>query len=366
MDIFVTIVTVFLTLIALITIVNVITFPRLDVDHTPSFYPFVSIMVPARNERNIIAGTVRSWASVIYPNYEVIILDDCSSDDTFGVASQAADGDSHVHVLAGVPVPSGWKGKNWACQQMAQVARGEVLLFTDADVQWTPMSLAALIAEMDRSSADLLSVWPTQISHTWTERLVVPLLGFVIMGYLPVLAVHHCPWSIFSAAIGQCLFFQRQAYEAIGGHAAIRDSLVDDMTFAKVIKSRRLQLRTADGARLVSTRMYHSWKDVRDGFAKNILAGHGNSLLFLVFSTFFHWSLFILPWIWMIFRPMQGMILVTIGILTRALSAVFTRQRLLDAVFLPISILLMTTIAARSVWWQFTGGVQWKERVYGP
>jgi chlorobactene glucosyltransferase len=350
----------------LITIVNVITFPRLDVDHRPSFFPFISIMIPARNESKIIAGTVRSWASVNYPNYEVIILDDCSSDDTFHVASQAANGDSHIRVLAGVPVPSGWKGKNWACQQMAQVARGEVLLFTDVDVQWTPMALAALVAEMDRSGADLLSVWPTQISYTWTERLVVPLMGFVIMGYLPVMAVHYCPLQIFSAAIGQCLFFRRKAYDAIGGHAAIRDSLIEDMAFAKIIKRQRLQLRFADGAGLVSTRMYRRWKDVRDGFAKNILAGHGNSLLFLFFSTFFHWSLFILPWIWLIFRPMQGMILVTIGILTRALSAVFTRQRLIDAVFLPISVLLMTAIAARSVRWLFTGGIQWRERVYGP
>ncbi len=368
MQIYLAFVTLFLVLIALIAILNAFTFPRLSVRHQPSAdgdQPFVSVLIPARDEAAVIAATVRAWLAQTYANFELLILDDQSSDGTAETARQAAAGDLRLRLLPGAPLPEGWKGKNWACHQLSQAARGEILLFTDAEVRWSPDALSALLAEMSCSRADLLTVWPTQETRAWSERLVVPLMAFVIIGYLPVLAVHHIPWTVFAAAMGQCLAFRRAAYQQIGGHAAVRSALVEDMAFAYAVKRARLRLRAADGAGLISTRMYRNWAEVRDGFAKNILSGHGDSLFFLFLSTLFHWSLFVFPWLWLFFEPLQGGLLIALGVLTRALTAAVTRQRPLDALFLPVSVLLMTIVAARAVWWRFTGGPRWKGRVYG-
>ncbi|MBI4732439.1 MAG: glycosyltransferase [Chloroflexi bacterium] len=365
MDFFIAFVTFFLVLIALTAILNALTFPRLSARPVSSTLPLVSVLIPARDESTVIAGTIKSWLLQTYPHYEVILLDDDSSDDTATIARDAVGNDTRVCILDGRPLPEGWKGKNWACYQLAHAARGEILIFTDADVRWKAGALASLVAEMTHTRADLLSVFPTQITRTWAERLVVPLMGFVIIGYLPVMAVHYIPWPVFSAAIGQCLAFRREAYEAIGGHGAVRDALVEDMVFAWKIKRKKMRLRLADGAGLVSTRMYRNWREVRNGFAKSVLGGHAGSLPLLLLSTLFHWSLFLFPWFWLFFDPMQALILGALNVLIRALTAAVTRQRVIDALFLPISVLLMTVVAARAVQWHFTGGPRWKGRAYG-
>jgi chlorobactene glucosyltransferase len=273
-------------------------------------------------------------------------------------------------VLRGEPLPAGWKGKNFACHQLAARARGDLLVFTDADVRWEPGALAALVAELGCSRADLLTVWPTQITRTWPERLVVPLMAFAVLAYLPAPAVHHLPWPVFAAANGQCLAFRRAAYETVGGHATARGSIIEDMHFARAIKARGLRLRMADGAGLVQARMYRSWREVRDGFAKNILAGHAGSPLLLLVSTLAHWALFVLPFAWLVFALVTGgatlapLLLFLIGLLVRALTAAATRQRILDAIFLPVSVGLMTAVALRALQWHFGAGPAWKGRTY--
>jgi chlorobactene glucosyltransferase len=373
-EVFIAFVTFFLILIALITILNALTFPRLFPLPPPfDFRPSVSVLVPARNESAVIAGTVEAWLAQEYTDFELLILDDNSSDSTAEIAQASARGDPRLRVLAGAPLPEGWKGKSWACHQLAEAARGDLLLFTDADVTWQPGALSALVGEVGRSRADLLSVWPKQITHTWAERLVVPLMGFVFLGYLPILAVHYVPWPVFSAAIGQCLVIRRPAYQAIGGHASVREALVEDMALAWNIKHKRLRLRLADGTRLGSVRMYRNWPEVRDGFAKNILAGHANRISLLFLSALIHWSLFLFPCLWLAIGwalpvpgwPVAPVVLSVQGMLIRALTAAVTHQRIGDAVTLPISIISMTLITARAVQWHFSGGPRWKGRVYG-
>ncbi len=364
MEFFIAFVIFLLVLLALIALLNVFTFPRLKRGVLSQPCQTVSVLIPARDEARNIGGTLKAWLAQVYPDYEVILLDDQSSDTTCLLAEQAAGGADHFQLLHGKPLPAGWKGKNWACHQLAQAARGDVLVFTDADVRWEPGALAALLNEMSRSQADMLTIWPTQVTQTLSERLVVPLMAFVILGYLPLLAVHHFPWPVFSAAMGQCLAFRREAYLALGGHAAVRAALVEDMAFARKVKTQKMHLRMADGADLIITRMYHNWNEVRDGFAKNILAGHGNSPLFLFASIFFHLSLFVFPWFWLLVKPFQALVLIALGILVRLITASFTRQRLMDAFLLPVSVLLMTVISLRAMQWRFTGGPRWKGRAY--
>ena len=358
-----------LIVIAFTAVLNTLLFPRLkpvgashDSPLVADNHVFISICIPARNEASVIGQSIRNLLAQDFPNFELLILDDNSTDGTAEIARTATNGDTRVRIIAGEPLPDGWLGKNWACHQLSRVARGEWLIFTDADVSWQTGALAALMDEMARTNADLLTVWPTQITETWAERLVVPLIALAIMAYLPIIGVHHTRWPAFAAATGQCLAFRRRAYDAVGGHEAVRGNIVEDVAFARKIKAAGWRLRMADGAGLIACRMYHDWSSVRDGFSKNILAGHANSVLFLAFSFAFHWLVFVMPWL--LVYPAWGIPLIILGVGTRMLTATATRQRPLDAFFMPISVVLMSIIALRAVYWQMRyGGPHWKGRV---
>lgn len=363
-----------LIILVLTALLNVLTFPRLKGTSSSlsQDLPSVSILIPARNEAAVITQTVQAVLRQNYPSFEVIILDDHSEDATGQLAHTAANGDSRLYVASGQSPPDGWLGKNWACQQLAQLATGDLLVFVDADVQWSDGALLSLVSLLHSSRADLLTVWPTQITESWAERLVVPLIMLVIVGYLPLPMVHYAPFPIFAAANGQCLCFRKSAYQRIGGHASVRDNIVEDVGLAREIKVHGLRLRMADGAGIICCRMYHNWAQVRDGFAKNILAGHGDSVPLLIVSTLFHWLCFVFPFVWLLLGwrdplseyPLWPLNLIALGVGLRALSAAFSRQRVLDALLMPISVLLMTMIAVRALWWRWRlGGVQWKGRV---
>jgi chlorobactene glucosyltransferase len=353
-----------LFIIGLTTLSNVMLFPRLGrpVRPLPPNLPRISFLIPARDEAATIHDTITALLRQDYPDFEVVLLDDGSTDDTFSLASTAGRGDRRLKILTGRPLPAGWLGKNWACQQLGAAATGEILIFTDADVCWEPGAGAVLVGEMAHHKADLLSIWPTQVTVTWAERLIVPQIALAIIGYLPVLSVHTFPWAIFAAANGQCMAFNRSTYGVISGHTAVATEVVEDVMLARRVKSLGYRLRMADGAGLIRCRMYDGWSEVRDGFAKNILAGHGGSVLFLLASTMFHWIVFVLPWFLWIW-DWRFAVLAVIGILIRGATASFTRQRVGDAVLMPVSVALMTIIAARSMVWHFRGGPHWKGRV---
>ncbi len=167
-----------LVVIAGTSMVNVLTFPRLR-PARPAWMPRVSVLVPARDEAAVIAATVRRLLAQDYDDYEVIVLDDASTDGTADIARQVAGDDPRLRVLTGAPLPPGWLGKNWACHQLAEAASGDLLVFTDADTRWEPDALRALVAAFERHGAEMVTVWPSQETHTWAERLTVPLMALV-------------------------------------------------------------------------------------------------------------------------------------------------------------------------------------------
>ena len=377
-NVLVALVVVALLVFGLTALLNVLTFPRLNAPVAPATdadasaaLGRISVCIPMRNEVDGIARTVRAWRAQTHSNFELLLLDDQSTDGTHAAALAAAAGDVRVRVLTGLPLPAGWLGKNYACQQLADAAQGSILVFTDADVTWEAPALAALANAMQALNADLLTVWPTQQTDTWAERLLVPLMALAVLAYLPLLAVHYLPWPVFAAANGQCLAFRRSAYLRSGGHAAVRANIVEDMAFAYAIKHNRLQLRMADGNSLVRTRMYTSWSTMRDGFAKNIRAGHGGTVALLL-STLLHCAVFVLPPVRLLLGwlaplpgyPLLALLLSALGIGVRALTAAFSRQRVWDALLMPLSALLMTVVALRALQWRWRGGANWKGRTY--
>ena len=200
-NVLVALVAVALLVFGLTALLNVLTFPRLSAPVAPATDAAasaalgrISVCIPMRNEVDGIARTVRAWRAQTHANFEMLLLDDQSTDGTHAAALAAAAGDVRVRVLTGLPLPAGWLGKNYACQQLADAAQGSILVFTDADVTWEPSALAALANAMQALNADLLTVWPTQQTDTWAERLLVPLMALAVLAYLPLLAVHYLPW----------------------------------------------------------------------------------------------------------------------------------------------------------------------------
>ena len=251
--------------------------------------PRVSLLVPARDEaenlRRNLPGLLAQGA------HEVWVLDDGSRDDTAAVARELG-----ARVLTGSPLPPGWKGKPWACQQLGAAATGDVLLFTDADVCWHPGALGGLLTEFGRQRADLLSVWPRQDNRTPGERLITPLAESPLLSLFPVLFLR-TPFAKASAANGQVMCFRRAAYERLGGHAAVRAELLEDVKFAFRLREAGGRLALALGGECISVRMYRSYPESVEGFGKNLLAVHGGERWRLPLTLGAHLAVYTLPWL---------------------------------------------------------------------
>jgi chlorobactene glucosyltransferase len=295
-----------------------------------------------------------------------------------GATPGTTPGAEHTfHLLYGQALPPGWLGKNWACHQLAAAVTASptppaILIFTDADVHWEPGAVAAVVAEMQRSDADLLTVWPTQITVSLGERLTVPLMALAVLGYLPLRLAHDFYHPLAAAANGQCMAFRRAAYTAAGGHAAVRNHVVEDVRLAQRIKATGHKLRMVDAHGIISCRMYEGSRAAFDGYAKSMLGGYGNHVALLLLSTIFHWAVFLWPALWLLFGalwplpfwPLWPLALVALGIGSRGVAAGATGQRIGDALLMPISVLLMTYVAFRAIWWRWRfGGVRWKGRI---
>ena len=234
--------------------------------------PRISVLVPARNEAQTIISCIESLTAQDYPAFEVIALDDQSSDGTGAQLDELAAQHPNLMVLHGnESPPAGWNGKSYACFRLAAQAAGDWLLFTDADTLHTPTSIAQGIARAEGLQADLLSVFPRQITRSWSERIVVSF----ILDFLPLVGLDL--WEVWrgtssrTAANGQYLLIRANAYRAAGGHEAVSDALVDDFALAKHIRSHGYRAALVDGTAMVSCRMYRSAREVWDGFSKNIL-----------------------------------------------------------------------------------------------
>ena len=205
---------IFLAILLLISFINLLTLKRLGKFPDPLHSPRVSLLVPARNEARNIEGCVRGLLAQDYPAFEVIILDDESTDGTGEILERLVAEDARLRVIHGQPLPAGWLGKNWACQQLSQAAGGEYLLFTDADTCHDPLMLRDSIAAALATNADLLSGMPHQEVKTWSEQLLVPILAWSFMAFIPIALAERVRAAFLSVSIGQFLLFRRSAYDA--------------------------------------------------------------------------------------------------------------------------------------------------------
>jgi len=266
------VVVIFLSLGLLTALVNNLTTRRFDQYPPAQHYPHLSVLVPARNEDHNIEACLRSLLAQDYPEFEVIALDDHSSDDTLLILERLAHEDPRLRVLIGRPLPEGWLGKHWACNQLQQAATGELLLFTDADTRHLSGSLRGSVNALVAEQADLVTAFPHEEVVSWGEKLIVPVISFGIFSFLPIRLARFLRWPSLTVTIGQFMLFRRQALEAIGGYEAVKDHLVDDVTLGRNLMAHGFEWRLLDGSEQVICRMYHNFNEVLEGFSKNVFA----------------------------------------------------------------------------------------------
>ncbi|MFN2460113.1 MAG: glycosyltransferase family 2 protein [Candidatus Velthaea sp.] len=259
--------------------------------------PLVSVVVPARDEERSIAACIDSLLAQSAAAIEVIAVDDRSQDATLAILTGIAARDARLTVVPGDELPEGWVGKPWAAHQGAARARGRWLLFTDADSVHAPWSVTSALAFARARDADAVSIGTLQDLGTLGERAVLPsILGMIFFVLGPFGALNDPARVGKALANGQYLFVSRAAYDALGGHAALRDRIVEDIAFARRLKrDGRFRLIMAAGEDLARVRMYRSFREIWSGFTKNIYYGPEGNVAALAAGVVFLSSISCVP-----------------------------------------------------------------------
>lgn len=364
-----------LTLLCLVSIFNYFTFAKVKrVLDTHSLLPFVSILVPARNEERCIRECIESLANQIYPNYEIIILNDDSSDNTPLILEELQSlYPQLVSVIHSHQLPDSWIGKSHACHVLSRYANGEYLLFTDADTVHSPYALNSLVQSAQEMQADLLTAIPYQTLTSIWEHLMVPFMHVLYHGYLPNSFIYTKKNPSLVAANGQIMLFHSDAYDAIGGHESVRNSMVEDIDIARKIKESRAKIVLANATSLVSCSMYTGFEDVFKGFSKNFFAGFQKKHIPFVLFLIHIMNVYVLPLILCIISLMSdntsllmwSIVLLMLGMVIRLLATMQFRLPLFHIFLQPFSALFAIIIGCNSMLWSMPGkNTVWKKRVY--
>jgi chlorobactene glucosyltransferase len=339
-------------------------------------FPLASICIPARNEERVIDRCVTSALKQSYPNFEVLVLDDHSTDKTPEILSELSGIINNLHHLKGKPKPDDWLGKPWACHQLSKHASGDYLIFMDADVWLEEEAIQKAIYALQRSP--VITVWPKQQVRTFWEKMVIPIIYFGLYTLLPAKYVEQDPkwlpkkWRKklaphFSAACGQFLAFRKQVYHQINGHKLVKNKIVEDVELAKLIKKSGQTITMFDGVGSVNCRMYHSHTEIFQGLRKNFFEGFGRNTLLFVMMAALQAIVYMVPFVFLFLGNESEQVF------SASLIALFWIQRwILDLKFSwnpfisllqPLSILWFQVLAGRCLWDYFTGKKPlWKGR----
>ena len=340
---------------------------RLSLDDTEPLPdgPLVSVIVPARDEQRGVRAAVASLAAQEYGPLEVIVVDDESSDATASEARAAAT--DRVRLLAGRPVPPGWVGKSWACHQGFQLARGEWLLFTDADVRHAPDTIGRVLALAERQRVAGVTLLPLIETAGLVERAIQPAAAVLIRSFVAPGPLVRSPHSPVAIAAGGFILVSRAAYEGVGGHEAMRHELVDDQMLAVRLKAAGTPLALAGSAGRVRVRMYVGTRETLRGWRKNTSAGLGGSVAVAAILAGAGVASSLAPAVAIVRGPrLQGAVGLVLQIAARAASnEVCPTPRRAWPLF-PAGVLTLSILSLLSSFDRLRGGVVWRGRRYGP
>jgi chlorobactene glucosyltransferase len=365
----------FLLLAVLIASVNALWLKKLTGKLDSGKSPRLSVFIPARNEEANLARCLTSLQAQDYPNYDLWVLDDHSNDKTAAIAAGLASGDERIHLIHGTDLPAGWLGKHWACHQLAQASQSELLLFTDADTAYHPQALSGAVALMVHGRYDLLSAVPLEEMKTFGEKLLVPYFLLGIFGFVPLFLASALRAPELAFSVGQFLLFRRTAYEKIGGYAAVRAEVADDVALGQRVLASGLRWTLADATDRVHCRMYHNFSEAWAGFSKNMFAGMGYRLIPYLFIWLWSGVIFLEPLGVLLlaglgvrspfFSPELAWLSLLLGGLLWAIPYLRLKLPVYMVLAYPLIFCLMFVLALRSLVLAFSGAASWKGRKLG-
>ncbi len=346
-------------------------FPKEPLKDEP---PFVSVLVPARNEERSIEVCVQSLVEQEYPRYEVIVLNDHSEDATGDILAALQKRHDNLQVVEGKPLPEGWYGKHWACWQLAKLARGEWILFTDADTIHAPTMLWSSVSLAREEDLDLLTAFVYQKMHTWGELVTVPFPVWSIFAILPLKVGRLLRLSALSAVNGQFMFFKQSSYLCIGGHSAVRNHAVDDVALGRLIVKKGYNLAIHDATDLVSCRMYQSLTQAVEGFTKNYFALFDYRIVVSCFIWFWMSFVYGFPLALLIIQglcsfldaPWDSLVASTVALqlIVWALPTLRFRMPMRVVLLYPLVVLVASGIGLTSMVRTISGQAVWKGRTF--
>ena len=332
-------------------------------------WPKVSILIPARNEEKRIGRCLKTVLKQDYPSYEVLVLDDRSTDGTFPLISRYAKSDKRLKVLKGRELTEGWLGKPWACYELSKKAKGQWLFFIDADTWHHPGALKRTVQMAETRKADVLTLFTKQVTHSWMEALVIPVMAYTLLAFIP------SRWGLrpksffnrFAGVSGQFVFIRRKVYEAFGGHRTVKNEIVEDLNFGKQVVQRGYRLVYGDGSDISFCRMYTNATEVWHGFSKNFFPAVRFSIFYFLNAQIVLLLDGVAPLVALfwgpqgpLFGPALTLFLVSVGV--RGLQAVKYGFHKGSVLFHPLGCLLFSLIGFNSMRWFWFGGGHWKGR----
>jgi cellulose synthase/poly-beta-1,6-N-acetylglucosamine synthase-like glycosyltransferase len=318
-----------------------------------------SILVPCRDEAENVSELVATLGALDHPRYEVIFIDDNSTDGTGELLSQAIRNHSYMKVISAAPLSDRWMGKPWALSQGLSHATHEYIVTVDADVRLVPDALSAMDSVLQRTGSDFLSPYPSQSAVTMSERLVQPLLQWTWMTTVPLRVAMRSSRPSLAVANGQFLIVKKSALIAVGGFAAIQSSVLDDIDLARVLIHGGFRGGVCDGSAIASTRMYTSFSEICAGYGKSMSTGFGGIFGSLALVLVMAVS-GILPFIGSIAGSPIATASLLMVIASRIISAISSRSLLIDGLLHPISALFFIYLLIYSNF--FHSKITWKGR----
>ncbi|QVT78331.1 4,4'-diaponeurosporenoate glycosyltransferase [Nocardioides aquaticus] len=326
----------------------------------------VCVLLPVRDEERHVTGCVAALLATLdrYPGpARLVVLDDGSTDGTGRLLADLAARDARVEVVPGSPLPAGWLGKTWACHQLAQHAGdAAVLVFVDADVRLAPSALPATMALLRDAGLDLVCPYPRQQAEGVAERLVQPLLQWSWMSTLPLGLAETSPRPSLGAANGQLLAVDAGAYRRLGGHAAVRGDVLEDLALLRALKAVGGRGGVADGSAVATCRMYDGGRALREGYAKSLWTAFGSPAGGVAVVGLLVWA-HVVPAVAALGGSRAGTVGYAAGVASRALVARRTGGRAGDALAHPVSVVALGLLVLDSLRGHRRGTLRWKGRL---
>jgi chlorobactene glucosyltransferase len=324
--------------------------------------PLVSILIPARNEEKNISTCLESVLKQNYINIEILVLNDNSTDSTQSIVSIIAENNKKVKLINGKPLPENILGKNFACAQLAENAKGAFLLFIDADVSIHSAVIASSINYFNKYKLDVLSVFPTQKISSFGEWLIVPSMNWLLLAFLPLNQVYKSGNISLTAANGQFMMWRKEAYTKTGGHTVASAELVEDMFLAKQAKRKGFNLMTLLGGDFISCRMYTNINSAIEGFSKNFYPGFKISPVSFTLLIFLLFSLNTIPFLLLIVEQIFYYTAAVI-LLIRIIVSILSKQNIfLNLLLHPIQMIMMLFTGINSMVSFHKRKINWKGR----